>query len=67
MALFLLRSGTQDGTLFGSDDDTTHLVVFFSHEHFDMRCTSTKMGQPFFGRKQTRPVCHGPAQGFQED
>ena len=25
------RSGTLDGTLFDSADDTTHLVVFFPH------------------------------------
>ena len=46
-------SGTLDGTLLGSDDDTIHLVVFFPHVHFDMRIARAPKWDNLFGREQT--------------
>ena len=52
---------------FDSADDTTHLVVFFPHEQFDIRVARARNWTTFFGREQTPPVSRGTAQGFQED
>ena len=60
-------SGTLDGTLFDSADDTTHLAVLFLHVHFDIRVARAPKWVNFIVEKQTRTVSHDTAQGFQED
>ena len=60
-------SGTLDGTLLDSAEDTTHFVVFIPHEQFDIRIARARNWTTFFERAQTPPVSHGTAQGFQED
>ena len=48
------RSGTLDGTLFDSADDTTHRAVLFLHVHFDIRVARAPKWVIFCGKTNSR-------------
>ena len=48
-------SGTLDGTLLDSAEDTTHFVVFFPHEQFDIRLARARNWTTFFGEHKLLP------------
>ena len=48
-------SGTLDGTLLDSAEDTTHFVVFFPHEQFDIRVARARNWTTSLGKHKLLP------------
>ena len=48
-------SGALDGTLLDSAEDTTHFVVFFPHEQFDIRIARARNWTIFLGKHKLLP------------
>ena len=55
VVLFASGSGTLDGTLLDSAEDTTHFVVFFPHEQFDIRVARARNWTTFLAENKLRP------------